>query len=116
MAEKHEWRGKQANLGVISSTGLEHARQVRWQCRERNGESGFLWPGDIRNRHRWVKEWNDSVDCQTIEDEFFTVSKQLVGAMHHKYNGANDSQEREQAEEELMRVDLSSVRKTPRIK
>ena len=68
------------------------ARQVRWpSVEEKNDEGGFPWLGEITNKKRWVKEWNDSVACGTIDSELHAVARHVVGAMHQKYGGSNSS-------------------------
>ena len=62
------------------------------ECGEKNDEGGFPWPGEIPNRKRWVKEWNDSVACGTIDSKLHVVARHVVGAMHQKYGGSNSSQ------------------------
>ena len=105
-AEKYERR---CDLGV-KPHGVKACTlgQVA-ECREMNGESVFPWPGDTPNRQRWVNEGSSySVDRKTAEHDLCAVSMRLVDDMHRKCGAANGSLESEQAEDGLIRVDLSS--------
>ena len=49
---------KKAEPGV-KQHGIRACTQSRWPSVEKkNEEGGFSWFGQIRNRQRWVKEWN----------------------------------------------------------
>ena len=95
---------------MLSSAELRHARLDRWpSVGEMNGESGFPWPVEIPIRQRWVKEWSsDCVDRKTAVLDLYVMCKRMVDDMHRKYGEANDSLESEQAEDGLIRVDMSS--------
>ena len=44
-----------------------------------------LGHGDLPNRQRWVKVWNDSVVHKTVENDLYAASKHLVDTMHQNY-------------------------------
>ena len=100
----------------ISNLGVQ--QHVVWACtlgqvaewKEMSGDSGFPCPGDIADRQRWAKEWSTaSVDRKTAPHDLYEVSKRLVDVMHRKYGEANDSLKNEQAEDRLIRVELTVI-------
>ena len=99
-AKKHEWRCAAQGWNMHARSGGRVSRKEwrKWLPLARGHQIGS--DGSRSGTIVWTV-------CKTIENELFAVSMHVVDDMHHKYDGANDSQESDQAEEGLMRVDLS---------